>query len=188
MIAQMRLFTGFDLPGEVVQNLEALLARLRPHARIQWSPPRNLHVTTKFIGEWPEERVDELKAALAALAPQEPFPIRVRGLGFFPNPHQPRVFWAGVDAPPGLAALAGQTDRALAKLGVPAEQRPFSPHLTLARIKEPAPMQPLREAIAALLSVEFGEYLPDRFWLYHSRLAPGGSVYTKLADFPLRSA
>ena len=64
----MRLFTGLDLPAEVVGNLEELLQQLRPTARIQWSPPANLHITTKFIGEWPEERLEELKAALRARA------------------------------------------------------------------------------------------------------------------------
>lgn len=181
----MRLFTGFDLPAEVVGNLDRLVDGLRPRARINWSPPRNLHITTKFIGEWPEERLEELKEALAALPRCPAAHIRIRGLGFFPNPHHPRVFWAGIDAPPQLAVLAAGTDNALAGLGVAREQRPFSPHLTLARIKDPVPMQPLREAIAALPSVEFGEFTADRFWLYQSRLSPSGSVYTKLADFPL---
>ena len=71
----MRLFTGLNLSGEVIRNLERLLDRLRPTARIQWSPPRNLHITTKFIGEWPEERLDEMKSALGALAPTSSRPI-----------------------------------------------------------------------------------------------------------------
>ncbi|HWQ54716.1 MAG TPA: RNA 2',3'-cyclic phosphodiesterase [Bryobacteraceae bacterium] len=181
----MRLFTGFDLPAEVVRSLECVQQQLRPTARINWSPPRNLHITTKFIGEWPEERLGELKDALAALPPHAPMRIAVRGLGFFPNPRSPRVFWAGIDAPPELAELAAETDRALAALGIPSEKRAFSPHLTLARIKEPLPMEPLREAAAALPSTDFGEFTADRFWLYHSRLAPSGSVYTKLSEFPL---
>jgi len=184
----MRLFTGIDLPAEVVRNLESLLARLRPAARVRWSPPANLHITTRFIGEWPAERLPALKAALAALPGAGPIPISVRKLGFFPNQHAPRVFWAGVEASPGLAVLAFDTDRALDALGLQAEGRPFSPHLTLARIaasKEPAPLQKLRETIAALPSLEFGDFTADRFHLYQSRLSPAGSVYTKLAEFPL---
>ena len=102
----MRLFTGLDLPAEVVHNLELLLERLRPTARIHWTVPANLHITTKFIGEWPEERLGELKAALAALEPQPPIAVDIRKVGFFPNPHAPRVFWCGIDAP-GLEVLAG---------------------------------------------------------------------------------
>ena len=152
----MRLFTGLDLPGDLVANLEELLRRLKPAARIQWSPPANLHVTTKFIGEWPEERLDELKAALAGLPGRAVIPVRIRRLGFFPNPHAPRIFWCGIEAP-GLPELAADTDSATAALGIAREKRAFSPHLTLARIKERVELQPLREAIAALPSLEFGE-------------------------------
>ncbi len=181
----MRLFAGIDLPAEIVRGLERLVDVLRPAARIKWSPPANLHVTTRFIGEWPEERLAELRAALADLPSHPPIPIAVRNLGFFPNPHAPRVFWAGVDAPADLTALAAETDRALQPLGLAPEGRPFSPHLTLARIKEPVPLQRLREAIAALPALDFGRFVADRFYLYRSHLGPAGSVYTKLAEFPL---
>ncbi len=126
---------------------------MRPTARINWSPVGNLHITTKFIGEWPEERLDELTEALrSAAAARDAIPIAVRGLGFFPNPRSPRVFWAGVHAPGRSASWRVETDRALARLGVPAESRAFSPHLTLARIKEPVPLEAAARAIAALES------------------------------------
>ncbi len=177
----MRLFTGLDLPDDVLRNLHQLLERLRPTARIHWSPAENLHITTKFIGEWPEERLDELKSALASIEPRAPIPVHIRKVGFFPNPHAPRVFWCGIDAP-GLDALAASTERATGALGIPSENRPFSPHLTLARIKEKLNLQPLREAIVALPSLDFGAFTADRFFLYQSRLGPKGSVYTKLAE------
>jgi 2'-5' RNA ligase len=183
----MRLFTGLDLPPEVVRILDALLDRLRPAAGIKWSPPANLHVTTRFIGEWPEERLPDLRATLDGLPSHPPIPIHVCKLGFFPNPHSPRVFWAGVEASPDLAALASETDRALLPLGLKPEGRPFSPHLTLARIKERVPLQKLREAIAALPSLDFGSFTADRFFLYQSRPGAAGSVYTRLAEFPLSS-
>jgi 2'-5' RNA ligase len=180
----MRLFAALDLPAATVHHLEELLDRLRPLARIQWSPPANLHITTKFIGEWPEERVEDLKAALSAIEPRGALSVHVRRVGFFPNPQAPRVFWCGVEAP-GLEALAVATDRATAALGIPAETRAFSPHLTLARIKERVDLQPLREAIAALPSLDFGSFDASSFFLYRSALRPSGSVYTKLAEFPL---
>jgi 2'-5' RNA ligase len=180
----MRLFTGLDLPAEVVHNLEQLLERLRPTARIHWSVPANLHVTTKFIGEWPDERLGELRAVLAALEPRPPIAAHIRRVGFFPNPHAPRVFWCGIEAP-GLEVLADHTDRATAALGIARETRAFSPHLTLARIKEKLDLQPLREAIVGLPSLDFGQFEAARFYLYQSTLRPSGSVYTKLAEFPL---
>jgi 2'-5' RNA ligase len=180
----MRLFTGLDVPAEVVANLEELLRRLKPTARIGWSPLANLHVTTKFIGEWPEERLGELTAALAGLPGREAITVRIRRVGFFPNPHSPRNFWCGIEAP-GLAELAADIDSATAALGIASERRAFSPHLTLARIKEKVELQPLREAIVALPTLEFGAFQADRFFLYQSKLRPTGSVYTKLAEFPL---
>jgi 2'-5' RNA ligase len=180
----MRLFTGLDLPAEVVQNLERLVARLRPTARIQWSPPANLHITTKFIGEWPEERLDKLKTSLASLPARETLPVEVAGLGFFPNAKSPRVFWCGIHAP-GVDRLAADTDRATSALGIPAETRPYSPHLTLARIKERLDFEPLHQAIAELPATAFGAFEARSFFLYRSQLRHTGSVYTKLAEFPL---
>jgi len=180
----MRLFTGLDLPRDVVANLEELLSRLKPTAKLNWSPPANLHVTTKFIGQWPEERLGELKAALAAIPRGGVIPVRIRQVGFFPNSRAPRNFWAGIEAP-GLPELAAATDRATAALGVASEKRPFSPHLTLARIKPPAEIASLHQAIGGLTSFDFGEFPAASFFLYLSTLRPSGSVYTKLAEFPL---
>jgi RNA 2',3'-cyclic 3'-phosphodiesterase len=179
----MRLFTGLDLPPEVVRKLEKLLAALRPTAKIKWSPPENLHITTKFIGEWPEERLEELKKALAAVPARTPISVHIHQVGFFPNANSPRVFWCGIDAP-GLAALSADTESATERLGIEREARPYSPHLTLARIKERLHLKPMRDAIEAQASLEFGKFEANQFFLYLSKLHRGGSVYTKLAEFP----
>ena len=180
----MRLFTRLDLPSDLTSKLEELVRRLKPTARIQWSPPANLHVTTKFIGEWPEDRLDELKAALAGLPGRAAIPVRIRRLGFFPNPHAPRTFWCGIEAP-GLSELAADTDAATAALGIPLERKAFSPHLTLARIKGQVELEALKESIAEMGAPEFGDFRAGSFFLYQSTLRPAGSVYTKLAEFPL---
>jgi len=181
----MRLFTGLDLSGEVVCSLEALLSHLRPAADWKWSPPANLHITTRFIGEWPEARLPELRAALAELPSRPPIAVHIHRLGYFPTPYAPRVFWAGVEAPADLPALAAEIDGALDRLGLPPEGRPFRPHLTLARAKERVPATALRDAVAALPSLDFGAFDAHSFFLYQSRPGAGGSVYTKLAEFPL---
>jgi 2'-5' RNA ligase len=180
----MRLFTALDLPADVAGNLEDLLRRLRPAARIHWSPTGNLHITTKFIGEWPEARLEELKLALAGIPSRDAIPVAVRLLGFFPNTRAPRTFWCGIDAP-RLPSLAADTNQAAAALGIARETRPFSPHLTLARIKDRVPLDALNQAVADLPSLEFGRFRAGSFFLYLSQLRPSGSVYTKLAEFPL---
>jgi 2'-5' RNA ligase len=183
----MRLFTGIDVPYEMKRNLELLLELLRPTARIQWSSLDNLHITTKFIGEWDHERLSELKQALDGAPRPAELKIAFRGLGWFPNPHHPRVFFVGIAAPPELATLARATDEACANLGIAAEKREFHPHLTLARIRQPTDLYPLQQAVAGLPGVDFGAFTARQFHLYSSEPRPGGSIYTKLASYPLNA-
>ena len=180
----MRLFTALDLPNDVVSRLAQLIARLEPAAAIKWSPASNLHITTKFIGEWPEEKLGELQTALRGIPSRPPIEVRIREVGFFPNPKSPRNFWCGIEAP-GIAELAADTDRATSALAIKSEKRPYSPHLTLARIKERLDLSPLRRAIDREASLDFGRFEARSFFLYRSQLRPTGSVYTKLSEFPL---
>ena len=146
----MRLFTAIDISAEVRENLRAFLARLKPLAKVSWSSVENLHITSKFIGEWPEKRLDEMKRALESIPATGGIEISIQGVGWFPDERRPRVFWAGVEAGESLGALAAATDRATAALGVPLESRAYAPHLTLARIREPLALGALQEAIAGL--------------------------------------
>ena len=179
----MRLFTALDLPARPAAELESLVERFRPLAALRWSVAANLHITTKFIGEWPEARLDELKAALEGVPRlAAPIAVKLSGLGWFPNPHQPRIFWAVVKAPPALGGLAASTAECLEPLGIARENRPYTAHLTLARIGQPQPdLAPLRRAVAGLESTEFGEFEAREFHLYVSE----SGRYGKLASFPL---
>jgi len=181
----MRLFTGIDLAEDIRERLERLLMHLRPAAHLKWSPVYNLHLTLKFIGEWPEEKLPELEAALRSIPSRAVIQAEVKGLGWYPNPNHPRVFWVGVQAGEPLLNLVRDTEAALAPLGIAKEERAFAPHLTLARIKDPVPLQALRNAIAQLETLEFGSFVVDRFHLYRSQPGAAGSIYTKLSEFPL---
>jgi 2'-5' RNA ligase len=180
----VRVFTGIDLSEEVKENLERLLAHLRPFAHLHWSAVYNLHITLKFIGEWPEARLDEAEAALRGVKSRPAIPIAIRELGWFPNAHSPRVFWAGVNGGSQLEGLARDAEASLEPLGIARETREYTPHLTLARIKQPAPLQKLQEAIAALPSTEFGSFSATRFYLYRSQPGAAGTIYTKLSEYP----
>src|SRR5215203_5714620 len=98
----MRLFTGIELPPDVADALSRLIDALRSSAHLKWTPAYNLHLTTKFIGEWPEDRLPELIDQLKPLGGRAPISITVEGIGWFPNPHNPRILWAGVRAGPEL--------------------------------------------------------------------------------------
>ena len=140
----------------------------------------NLHITTKFIGEWPETRLEEMKTALRGVAQPEPIRISVHGVGWFPDQRRPHVFWAGVDAGEPLAKLAHATEQAISGLGVPLEPRVYSPHMTLARVKYAVPLDNL---IRAAGDPDFGAFQASSFFLYLS----SNGRYTKLAEFPLNS-
>ena len=177
----MRLFAAIDIPDDVKTKLRDLVDRVKPAARISWSPVEHLHVTTKFIGEWPEDRLEEMKRTLASVGSPGVIEIVVRGIGWFPSPGNPRVFWAGVEGGETLKTLAHATEEAVHSIGVPRETRNFTAHLTLARIRERVPMEPLHKALEQAGPYEFGSFLATTFYLYLSK----GGRYTKLADFSL---
>lgn len=184
----MRLFTAIDLSEDVLLRLDRLLAMLRPEASIKWSPLDNLHITMKFIGEWPPERLHELEAALADLLPREPFEVELHDLGWFPNERSPRVLWVGVHAGPALEKLARDIDNRLAPLGVPKEDRPFSPHLTLARIKSPVPLSRLRQKVEEMQPAAIGSFEAGQFCLFRSDPGSHASIYRKLQVFRFQNA
>jgi len=168
-----------------------LIVRLRPEAKIRWSRVENLHITTKFIGEWEESRLGELAEALESIPFENSISIRVSGIGWFPQPHSPRILWAAVRGE-GLPELAAATGRACATLGIPTEERPYTPHLTLARIEPrgggpPPDLAPLRRAIASLPGVDFGSFEASGFHLYRRDPVGGESRYTKLSSHPIKS-
>lgn len=176
----MRLFTAIDIPAEVKERLKEFVQPLRLLAKISWSPIDNLHVTTKFIGEWPEHGLVEMKSALAQVPRPGSIEISVQGIGWFPNARNPRVFWAGIVANASLGTLAQATEHAVVALGVAEEKRVYSPHLTLARIREKVSLDALQRAVQ-VTEPDFGSFRAEAFFLYLSR----GGKYTKLAEFAL---
>jgi 2'-5' RNA ligase len=182
----MRLFVAIDIPAEIKDALHCFVSHLRPTAKIGWSSVDNLHITTKFVGDWPEPRLDEMKRTLASVPVNGPIDIIVTGLGWFPNPRRPRVFWAGVEGGEPLRALAQATEQAVARLGVPIEERAYSPHLTLARIREAVSLECLHQTVESFpagCGFNFGTFSATQFFLYLS----AGGKYTQLAGFPLDS-
>lgn len=180
----MRLFTALELNSKVVGNLTELVRRLRPYAPIRWVHPQNMHVTLKYIGEWPGGRAEEVVRALNTIKHPGPMTVPLAGLGFFPNARHPRVFWAGAENTTSLRQLASSIDAVLQPLGIAPEVRPYQPHLTLGRIVDKGPFPDLDLAIEELPSREFGTIGPDRFVLFESTVTPSGPIYRKVAEFP----
>jgi len=183
----MRLFIAVDLPDSVRAALAREQARLRSvcvgGGEIRWTRPEGVHLTLKFLGEVAATRLKEVSDALGDVATFDPFEIDVRGFGFFPSARRPRVFWAGLEVPPALDELAGRVEAAMATLGFPSENRPFQPHLTLARF-ESQRAQPALEAAIHSGEADLGRWIVSGFFLFESKLRPGGAEYAKLARFP----
>ncbi len=184
----MRLFTGISLPPPILETMRQSLDALRPSAPdLLWYPAANLHITTKFIGSWPEERFDELDQALAALHISGTMPIHVARYGYFPNPHRPHTFFAGVRPVPELLALHAAINHTVTTLGHPPEPRDYVPHLTLARIKG-HDITGLRLHIAKHGAPEFGTFSASAFHLFESVPGPNGSAYNIMKTYPLKEA
>jgi 2'-5' RNA ligase len=184
----MRLFTAIDPSADVLLRMERMISALRPEALIKWSPLDNLHITIKFIGQWPESRLEELDGALISLLPRQPFEVEVKGLGWFPNERSPRILWAGVQRADPLLTLARDTDECLAGLGIPKEERSFAPHLTLARIKSPVPLDRLRQRLQEVKAASLGNFPVAQFALFRSDPGSNSSVYRKVRVYEFESA
>jgi 2'-5' RNA ligase len=194
----MRLFIALDIDDAVRERIALFVDGVRkfaPDAR--WMRPESLHVTLKFIGEQPDGAVEKIKQELATISAGTT-EIKLSGYGFFPTATSPRVFWIGMEAGPALTKLAAAIDDRMASLGIAKEDRPFSPHLTLARGAggsgsprwrkgdgQNRAFSYLQEKLSALPKPEFGTMSPHEFFLYQSQLSPKGSRYTKLARFSL---
>jgi RNA 2',3'-cyclic 3'-phosphodiesterase len=196
----MRIFVGIDLDPEVRAKISRFLDGVRGFAPdVRWVRPESLHVTLKFIGEQKPERVEAIRNVLCQVEGQS-MEIRFAGYGVFPTPKSPRVFWIGIHAGDPLAALAGAVDKVTSELGIPREERAFSPHLTLARgagrgggapgwrkgDRANSDFAVLQKRLAEMSELDFGAMTAREFCLYQSQLSPGGSKYTKLEKFGLK--
>jgi 2'-5' RNA ligase len=181
---RLRLFVAVAIPAPVLAALDDAIAPHRdlvPGAR--WAPLANQHVTLKFLGHVPAERSPAIEGVCAEVARTlQPADISVEGLGAFPNAKRARVLWAGIGDPVGLlTTMAARLDIGLQPLGFEPEDRDFTPHLTLARLKRPAPVRALLE------QVEFHSesFRLDALSLYLSKLSPKGARYEVLESFVL---
>jgi len=169
-----RLFVAIDLPEPLKIALSGICHGI---PGVRWLPPAQLHLTLSFIGEVEDCMFQAIRSTLSGSG-LPPASCRLRGIGCFPAKGRPRVIWAGVDDDgAGLTAMHAQVEQDLRRLGISPEERPFTPHITLARLKEPP-----RESVAAFLTrnAEFqgGPFAVSAFHLYSSHLTPQGAVHT----------
>jgi 2'-5' RNA ligase len=181
----LRLFVAFEIPSEIRDSLAVFLKELRRIApQAKWAGAENLHVTLKFLGETEPARVDTVESALRSIRAAQPVTLEFRGLRFFPNEKRPRVLWVGMECSANLKALVEEIDRSMHQLGFPLENRPFTPHLTLARFHPPGLPPKLGSAVTEHTSRSFGALTAHEFHLIESKLKSTGAEYTTVQSFP----
>ncbi len=185
----LRSFIAIELPTTIQVELGRVIKQLSPATRaVRWVPAQNIHLTLQFLGDVEASAIASIQAALVQETKmRRPFEIHVGTLGAFPNPRRPRVIWIGVQAPPDLVDLQHGIARALAPLGYPPEDRPFSPHLTLGRVSQhaaPEEVGKLANLLAKTTVGELGTCTVHAVQLFRSDLRPTGSIYTRLFETP----
>ncbi|HEV8634024.1 MAG TPA: RNA 2',3'-cyclic phosphodiesterase [Chloroflexota bacterium] len=187
----LRTFVALELPPEVRRLLAETQASLRPATRaVRWVDSEGAHLTLKFLGPTPEDAVEPIGAALRAAADGHgAIRLRTGQPGAFPNPRAPRVLWLGLEGDVArLGQLQQKVEAAIAPLGYPTEARPFSPHLTLGRLRQDATGRDRTAAgaaTAAAASPRPVAFEIDAVSLMLSELSPQGARYSPLLTVPL---
>lgn len=176
----MRLFVALDLPWGLRERLAALSTGI-PGCR--WLPPESLHLTLRFIGDVPNWRAEEIDLALQAIKARG-FTLTLAGVGLFEKGGRITSLWAGIERSPQLEHLQAKVETALQRAGQEPERRRFTPHVSLARLDQPA-----NEKITGFIQgnslFRAEPYAVDRFTLFSSQLGKEGSAYTAEADYSL---
>lgn len=192
----MRLFIAIDLSDQMRAALQLQMDRLNSivgNRQARWLDPAGIHLTLKFLGETPSDRMNAISGLLQRIATQySPFAMNAGSFGCFPSWKKPSVLWIGVDEPTHtLAKLRNALEEALHALGHPQEARAFRPHLTIGRIRKGIARAEMNELVNQLEKVQIdlvGRQEVSEFCLFRSELHPHGAVYTKLGVYPLGRA
>ena len=186
----MRAFIAIELPQEIKNTLSRLQAKLKAAgADVKWVEPNNIHLTLKFLGEIDEQINGKVNSCLEKIREtQKPFTISLSSPGAFPNTSSPRVVWVGIKQ--GDAEIKGLTiflEKQAAEIGLPTENREFSSHITIGRVRSGKNRRELAELLSKLSqnSLEDNPFPANKITLFKSTLTSRGPVYEVLKEFPL---
>ena len=188
----VRVFIAIELSESVCDAIQKQTARLRQtlgNELIRWVPTQNMHLTLKFLGDTTTSHLEFLKQMLAREANSHPqFNLQLGGLGAFPNSKRPRLLWIGINAPADLVSLQKSIESGTSRLGYEQEERAFSPHLSIGRVRQnigPPEQQKIRTALDTIQLGNICSARVDSVHLFKSDLQSGTPIYTKLFTAPL---
>lgn len=185
----VRAFIAVDIGDEIRNQLDALQRRLKKvHSNVRWTQPKSLHLTLVFLGDIPTEELDPLTSAIDRVCRDvKVFELKAGSTGTFGKPRHPRVIWAGIADCPPLMSLQQRIGEALLEAEITFDRKPFSPHLTLGRVKSVDPHTPaLLDKLEKYAETAFGRALVSGVELMKSELTPRGAEYTVLHRAPLK--
>ena len=182
-MTEIRCFVAVDLPEGMHEDIRRIQERIATNG-LRLVRPELVHVTLKFLGDVPAEKVDRIAKALQEVN-VPPFSAQIKGMGAFTG-RSIRVVWLGLEG--DFSSLYQQVEQAMSSFGFEREARGFSPHLTLGRVSHPSTEMTrlLAPKIAALSDTNLGSFTVDHFALKKSTLTRGGPIYDNLACFPLQ--
>jgi len=187
----IRTFIALEVSQDVRKRAAALMETLRGSgAKVSWTKPHNLHLTLKFLGDTPEERIAAVGQSVAqAAAEWPPFTLRLLGAGVFPDARRPQTLWVGAEQGSEAACrLAAAIDERLRQCGFPKEKRAFQPHLTIGRVRgaNTAEKRQLDRLLAEQQHFDCGPTDVREVLVLSSELSPAGPTYEVLHRCPLR--
>ena len=190
----LRTFIAADIPPSIQQSIQQQVHSLRNmigNSSVRWVPVQNIHISLKFLGDVSIENVDALTKVILGEAESHPgFDVQVRGLGSFPNSKRARVLYIGIQVPAELVALQRGVESACERVGYKSDSRPFSPHLTIGRVRQgisSSDQMRIRRMLEEIKIDSLGTARVDSVHLYKSELKSTGAVYTKLFSAPLQA-
>lgn len=181
----MRAFIAFKLPDRIQVFIREIQKELKQRGlKLKWVLPENVHLTLKFLGDIPGDRIDLIETAIKASAEGlRPISLFAAGIGVFPNASRPRVVWIGIDGEIGiLKGFQRKLDENLEHLGFQAEARTYKGHLTIGRVRKAPDPEKLKTAIRDFFDYTTEPFHVDEVILFQSDLKPEGAVYTCLKN------
>jgi 2'-5' RNA ligase len=189
---KLRLFIAVPIPEPVrdeIIRIQLELQPLVPHAAARWTRPDQFHLTLRFLGDVPVAGLEQLKESVNAVCRSaQPLQMRAEGVGFFPNPHSPRVVWVGIDDQAGLLVdLQKRIETAILPFTAEPGEKNFSGHVTLGRLKnlKPSDARKLAAHAQTVKDRTFGEWTAHEIEIIRSELSQAGARHTTLAAFRL---
>jgi 2'-5' RNA ligase len=183
----IRCFIAVNLTEEVRKSLADVISELRKsRADVKWIPPGNIHLTLKFLGNTDDSLVPAISESLSKkLSHYKPFYIKIADVGCFPSEKHPRVIWIGMEGADELKEIQKDVDAEISTFGFAPDDRPFSPHLTIGRVRSARNLTELMKYFEGFKAADFGTIAIRDIHIMKSDLKPAGAEYSSLAEIPL---